>query len=236
MSQPGQALDAANIPRHIAVIMDGNGRWAKKRGLPRMFGHREGVKSLEEVLRACDSIGVRWLTVYAFSTENWSRPEDEVKGIMGLFCDTLDRKRPDFMKENVRLKVLGSRAGLSPQVLARIEENEAALAANTGITLCIAFNYGSRRELLEAAARCAASGKAPATEEEFSSLLWTAGIPDPDLLVRTSGEQRISNFLLWQCAYSEFYFTETLWPDFRREQLLEAVRCYQGRGRRFGGV
>ena len=234
--QPGPEPDAQNIPRHIAVIMDGNGRWAKKRGLPRMFGHREGVKSLEEVLRACSDIGVKWLTVYAFSTENWVRPEDEVKGIMHLFCETLDRKRDDFMKENVRLKVLGSRAGLPPEVLSSIDENEHALAANTGTTLNIAFNYGSRRELLDAAARCVSAGKAPATEDEFSALLYTAGTPDPELLIRTSGEERLSNFLLWQCAYSEFYFTETLWPDFRREQLLEAVRCYQGRKRRFGGI
>ena len=236
MSEQGPAPDAQNIPRHIAVIMDGNGRWAKKRGLPRMFGHREGVKSLEEVLRACSDIGVKWLTVYAFSTENWARPEDEVKGIMHLFCETLDRKRNDFMKENVRLKVLGRRAGLPPEVLSSIEDNEHALSANTGITLNIAFNYGSRRELMDAAAQCVAAGRVPATEEEFSSLLYTSGTPDPDLLIRTSGEERLSNFLLWQCAYSEFYFTETLWPDFRRDQLLEAVRRYQGRQRRFGGL
>ncbi|HOQ24837.1 MAG TPA: isoprenyl transferase [Bacillota bacterium] len=228
--------------QHLAIIMDGNGRWAKKRGLPRTAGHTEGLKRAREITEAVAELGIPYLTLFAFSTENWNRPAEEVGFLMDLFKRVLYDDVMDLQKNNVRLKFIGFRRNLQPELLKLMEEAEEFTAGNTTLQLNIALNYGSRGELVAAArsiAELAQKGKlAPEdlTEATFAEHLLTAGIPDPDLLIRPSGELRISNFLLWQCAYTEFYFTPVLWPDFDRAELFKALHDYTRRDRRFGRV
>jgi undecaprenyl diphosphate synthase len=229
-------------PAHVAIIMDGNGRWATSRGLPRVAGHREGVKAARAIVRAADAIGLRYLTLYAFSTENWSRPEDEVTMLMRLLEESIYRELPDLMGNNVRLRVIGRPTGVPLPVRRGLEHVVAETAKNTGLNLLVAFNYGGRDELLDAfralARRVQAGELAPDTisEAHVSGALYTDGVPDPDLLIRTSGEMRVSNFLLWQIAYTELWITPTLWPDFGPADLYRAVADFQRRSRRFGGV
>ncbi|MCE5312832.1 MAG: isoprenyl transferase [Nitrospiraceae bacterium] len=231
-------LKEQNMPKHIAVIMDGNGRWAKMRGLPRSEGHKRGVERLREILEAAKEAGVEVLSVYAFSIENWMRPEQEISVIMNLLETALKKDLLTFMKEKVRFKVIGNRQRLSPETRGIIEAVEEQTAGNNGITLQCALSYGGRDEVIRAVKKLMASGadQEAVTEESLSALLDTSDMPDPDLIIRTSGEQRLSNFLLWQSAYSEFYFTSTLWPDFTKEEFLEAIHEYQSRSRRFGAV
>jgi len=230
------------VPAHVAVIMDGNGRWATRRGLPRVAGHREGVKAARALVRAADSVGLRFLTLYAFSTENWSRPEDEVTTLMRLLEESIYRELPELMERNVQLRVIGRPTGVPLPVRRGIDHVVRETRANTGLTLLMAFNYGGRDELLDAfralAERVQAGELTPAdiSEAHVSQALYTDGVPDPDLLIRTSGEMRISNFLLWQIAYTELWMTPTLWPDFGPGDLYRAVAEFQRRTRRFGGV
>jgi undecaprenyl diphosphate synthase len=229
-------------PAHVAIIMDGNGRWATARGLPRIAGHREGVKAARAIVRAADAIGLRYLTLYAFSTENWSRPEDEVTMLMRLLEESIYRELPELMDNNVRLRVIGRTAGVPLPVRRGLDHVVTETEKNTGLTLLVAFNYGGRDELLDAfralARRVQAGELAPdgISEADVSGALYTDGVPDPDLLIRTSGEMRVSNFLLWQIAYTELWITPTLWPDFAPADLYRAVADFQGRTRRFGGV
>lgn len=227
-----------NMPKHIAVIMDGNGRWAKMRGLPRSEGHKQGVERLREVLGTAKDAGIEVLSVYAFSIENWMRPEQEISVIMNLLETALKNDLLTFMKEGVRFRVIGNRQKLSPETRGIIEAVEQETSGNKEITLQCALSYGGRDEIIRAAKKLMASGADPesVTEESLSALMDTSGLPDPDLIIRTSGEQRLSNFLIWQSAYSEFYFTSTLWPDFTKEEFLEAIHEYQSRSRRFGAV
>ena len=229
------------IPRHIAIILDGNGRWAKKRGLPRTAGHAAGAETFRRIATYCKNIGVNYLTVYAFSTENWSRPEEEVKSIMKLLDRYLREAIATMERDHIKMKILGDVSILSSSLRAEIEETNEISSRYEGFQANICLNYGGRAEILQAAKRYAvdaSKGIAPAdlTEEAFSSYLYSAGIPDPDLLIRPGGEKRISNFLLWQCAYSEFYFTDVLWPDFTPEELDKAIAEFSRRDRRFGGV
>ena len=234
-------FDAARVPAHVAVIMDGNGRWASKRGLPRLAGHSAGAKAVREVIVAAIEIGLSYLTIYSFSSENWSRPKDEVTGLMSLFVEVLERELANLQRMRVRVLVIGAMEDLPGVTRAAFERVIANTDHNDGLTLVVALNYGARGEIVEAAralAREVASGTLnPAAIDEalFASRLYTADIPDPDLLIRTSGEMRVSNFLLWQIAYSELWVTATLWPDFDRNDLLKAVVDYQQRDRRFGG-
>ena len=237
-----EGLDPARLPRHIAVIMDGNGRWAKSRSLPRVMGHREGVEALKRMLRLCSDWGVGALTAYAFSTENWNRPGEEVSFLMTLFERVLARELEALEREQVRIRFLGDLSPLPPGLQQLIADATARTAANTGIHFNVCTNYGSRAELVRAArslAERAARGELdPSAIDEalLSAVLHTAGELDPDLLIRTSGEQRISNFLLWQLAYAELHITDVLWPDFDQQALVAALLDYQGRQRRFGGV
>ncbi|MDF1823444.1 MAG: isoprenyl transferase [Verrucomicrobiales bacterium] len=230
------------IPRHIAIIMDGNGRWAKARDLPRREGHRAGAASVESSLETCGEIGVEYLTLYAFSSENWKRPEAEVTALMGLLAHFLKEKTPTLMKNNIRLQVIGQIERLPASNRRALEKTMAVTAENDGLTLVVALSYGSREEIVGATRKlmqAAVDGQIrpeDLTEERFSASLDTAGMPDPDLLIRTSGESRLSNFLLWQISYAEIYITKDYWPDFGRDQLLEAVADFQGRQRRFGGI
>lgn len=235
-------LDPDLLPRHVAVIMDGNGRWARQRGLPRVMGHRAGVEALKRTLRLCGQWGIGALTAYAFSTENWNRPDEEVSFLMTLFERVLEREIEALDKEQVRVRFLGDLEQLSAPLQAQINDATARTAENTGIHLNICTNYGGRRELVRAARRLAERAAAGTLdpsridEEIFEAELHTAGMVDPDLLIRTSGEQRISNFLLWQLAYAELHITEVLWPDFGYDHLQQAFVDYQGRRRRFGGL
>ena len=237
-----ESVRAQPVPAHVAIIMDGNGRWATQRGLPRVAGHREGVKAARAIVRAADAVGLRFLTLYAFSTENWSRPEDEVSMLMSLLEEAIYRELPDLMARNVRLRVIGRPGGVPLPIRRGIDRVVEATRDNTGLTLVMAFNYGGRDELLEAvralAVRVQAGELAPAaiSEADVSAALYTRDIPDPDLLIRTSGEMRVSNFLLWQIAYTELWITPTLWPDFGARDLYRALVDFQGRTRRFGGV
>jgi undecaprenyl diphosphate synthase len=236
------ALDPARLPRHVAVIMDGNGRWAKQRNLPRVMGHRQGVEALKSTLRRCSDWGIGALTAYAFSTENWNRPGEEVSFLMALFERVLERELLALEQEQVRIRFLGDLEPLPEGLRERIADATARTAANTGIHFNVCTNYGGRAELVRAArqlAARAARGKLDPSaidEASFAAELHTAGDCDPDLLIRTSGEQRISNFLLWQLAYAELHITEVLWPDFDEAALLAALLDFQGRQRRFGGV
>lgn len=228
-------------PAHIGIIMDGNGRWAKKRLQPRSMGHRAGAQNFRTITRYASRIGVKVLTVYAFSTENWSRPADEVGALMGLFKDYLREALRDFMDENIRVRFIGDVSAFAPDLRELIAEVEKASAPKTGMVLNLAMNYGGRAEIVRAAqmfAREAQRGeRAPSEldEELFSRYLYTDGQPDPDLIIRPSGEQRVSNFLLWQCAYAEFVYFDILWPDFKTSDLDKAIEIYHSRQRRFGG-
>ncbi|RGY60552.1 isoprenyl transferase [Fusobacterium ulcerans] len=225
----------SKIPNHIAIIMDGNGRWAEKRGLPRTLGHKEGANALRKIITYAGKIGVKYLTVYAFSTENWKRSKDEVDALMFLFKTYLKNEEKSIMKNNVRFLVSGRKDDVSPSLLEAIKKLEDKSKNNTGLTLSIAFNYGGRAEIVDAVNSILKSGIDNLAEEDFSKYLYN-NIPDPELLVRTSGELRISNFLLWQIAYSEIYITDALWPDFDEKELDKAIESYNGRDRRFGGV
>ena len=233
--------EASRVPRHIAIILDGNGRWAKKRGLPRTAGHAVGAETFRKIATYCKDIGVEYLTVYAFSTENWKRPEGEVAAIMKLLGKYLQEAIDTMERDHIRMKVLGGLEELSPELRAMVERTDEISRKYAGFQANICLNYGGRDEILRAARRYArdyAEGKADAelTEEGFASYLYSAGIPDPDLLIRPGGEQRISNFLLWQCAYTEFYFTDVLWPDFSPAELDKAIAVFNSRDRRYGGV
>lgn len=221
------------VPNHIAIVMDGNGRWASKRFLPRVAGHKKGVDSLHRCIRACMQRGVGVVTVFAFSSENWSRPAEEVSGLMNLFALALSREVPQLKAEGVQLHFAGERAGLSVKVAAGIAQAELMTASNSRLILNICFNYGGRWDIVQAAAKVAAQGN-PVTEQNLSAALALAHVADPDLVIRTGGEQRISNFLLWQTAYSEFVFSDKLWPDFDEAALDLAIDSFNQRERRFG--
>ena len=235
---PGADEVLTRVPAHVAIIMDGNGRWARKRGLPRIAGHRAGTENIRQVLEAATDFGIGTLTVYAFSTENWRRPDDEVQGLFGLFNEFMRRELDALDRAGVRLVHIGRREGIPADMLASIEQCVVRTAKNTRITLNVAFNYGGRAEIVDAVARLIREGADPAsvTEDLFSQYLYTGTMPDPDLIIRTGGDLRLSNFLLWQAAYSEFYSTETFWPDFHRDELRKALMVFQQRERRFGGV
>jgi len=231
-----------NLPVHIGIIMDGNGRWAQKRSLPRQAGHRRGAQTFREITRYCEKIGIKYLTVYAFSTENWRRPKPEVDGLMKLFKEYLEESLTDFRNENIRTRFIGDISALSPDIRELMREAEELTKDKTGLCLNIAINYGGREELANAAKRIArdvAEGRLSVdeiTEEQFEKYLYTAGQPDPDLILRPSGEYRTSNFLLWQSAYAEYVFMDVLWPDFKPDDLDRALHEYAKRNRRFGGV
>lgn len=235
-----QQIDMSRLPKHIAVIMDGNGRWAKTQGKPRVFGHKNGVDAVREVTEICAEIGVQYLTLYAFSTENWSRPAAEVGALMALLVEAVRNELKTLNKNNIRLHAIGDLNKLPPASRKALMEGIEATKNNTRMTLVLALNYSSRWEIVQASRLIAEDVKlgkldpASIDEEVFSSYLSTRDIPDPELLIRTSGEQRISNYLLWQIAYAELYFTEVFWPDFKKKNLLEAILDYQKRERRFG--
>lgn len=227
-----------DIPTHIAIIMDGNGRWAKNKNLPRSFGHKKGANSVREVIEQAAEIGVKYLTLFAFSSENWKRPIEEVNDLMDLLRYYLDKEVENLIQNGFKLKIIGEREKLPGDILAKIEEVEARTKLNNGLCLCIALNYGARQEIISAAKKyaeyLALAKDFKLNEENFREFLYAGDVPDPDLLIRTSGELRISNFLLWQLAYTELYFTDILWPDFGKKQLLDAILSYQNRNRRFG--
>jgi undecaprenyl diphosphate synthase len=230
------------IPRHLGVIMDGNGRWAKQRGKRRTEGHVEGVKSLRGLVEHCITYGVRYLTVFSFSSENWSRPPDEVSFIFNLLRRFVASDLQRLIRNNVQVRIIGAREGLDPSLVRLIEDVEAKTSANTGLTLIVAFNYGSKAEIVAAArhlAREVAAGRLDPDEideDRFGNALYTAGLPDPDVIIRTSGEQRLSNFLLWQAAYAEFVFVDEHWPDFDEASFLRVLEAFTQRDRRFGGI
>ncbi|MGL5277690.1 MAG: isoprenyl transferase [Cetobacterium sp.] len=223
------------VPNHIAIIMDGNGRWAKEKGMPRTYGHKAGADTLRKILTSCGELGIKYLTVYAFSTENWKRAKEEVDTLMFLFKTYLKNEKKLLMKNNVKFLVSGRKEGVSKDLLVEISKLEEATKGNTGITLNIAFNYGGRAELVDAIKEIVKNNEKEITEETVEKYLYNQ-LPDPELLIRTSGEMRISNFLLWQIAYSEIYVTDTYWPDFNKDELIKAIESYQKRDRRFGGV
>ncbi|MCI8553656.1 MAG: isoprenyl transferase [Clostridiales bacterium] len=230
------------LPQHIGIIMDGNGRWAKRRGLPRQAGHGYGARVFRTITKYCEKIGIRYVTVYAFSTENWRRPQEEVDAIMNLLRDYLRESLRDFQKENIRTRFIGEREALAPDIRALIEEAESSTAHKTGMVLNIALNYGGRDELVHAMRSLAEEVKAgrlspeEIDETRISDRLYTAGQPDPDMILRPSGEYRLSNFMIWQAAYSEYVFQDILWPDYRQKDLDAALEEYARRNRRFGGI
>jgi undecaprenyl diphosphate synthase len=233
-------IDSSKLPAHVAIIMDGNGRWAKQRGLDRIFGHQQGVNAVRELIETAAELGIRFLTLYAFSTENWGRPDEEVTALMGIMVQSLSNETETLLKNNIRLKAIGDINRLAEDVTARLDETIELTSVSTGLTLIIALSYSSRWEIAMAARNISADVKKGTldplsiTEENFEKYLTTYGIPDPELLIRTSGELRISNFLLWQVAYTEFYFTEILWPDFGKDDFYNAIIDFQKRERRFG--
>lgn len=234
------AAGPVKLPHHLAIIMDGNGRWAKARMLPRLMGHRKGVETVRMIVEESSRIGIAYLTLFAFSAENWSRPKTEVRSLMNLLKKYISREVPRMMRNNVRFNVIGNRNDLPADVCQALDEAMANTARNSGMTLTLALSYGSRQEILQAAKLFAVDvvqGRVPPeslSEDAFSGYLYTAGLPDPDLLIRTSGEMRISNFLLWQLAYAELYFTDINWPDFNCQELHRAIADFQSRERRFG--
>jgi undecaprenyl diphosphate synthase len=235
-------MSELKIPNHVAIILDGNGRWAKKRMLPRNMGHVQGAKNVEQIIEDAHNLGIKYLTVYAFSTENWKRPQDEVNALMKLLKDYLKNCIKRANKNNMRVRVIGDKTRLEKSIQEKIVELEEISAANTGINFTIAINYGSRDEMVRAMRHmmedCQNGELLPSevSEEVFETYLDTKDLPDPDLLIRTSGELRLSNYLLWQLAYTEFYFTDVLWPDFNKAELIKAIEYYNGRDRRFGAV
>lgn len=237
-----EQIDKSRLPEHVAIIMDGNGRWAKNQGKFRSFGHESGVLSVKDIVEGCSDIGIKYLTIYAFSTENWNRPIDEVNALMELLIATINNETDTLNKNNIRLNAIGDIASLPQKCIDDLKSAMDKTAKNTSCTLTLALSYSSKWEILEAAKKLAQQVVDQKlkideiTEAEFSSQLTTVGMPDPELMIRTSGEHRISNFLLWQMAYTELYFTEILWPDFRKEDLFEAIVDYQKRERRFGKI
>jgi undecaprenyl diphosphate synthase len=235
-------LDPARLPRHLAIIMDGNGRWARSRGLPRIEGHRRGVKSVRVVVEECSRLGLEQLTLYCLSSENWKRPAHELSLLLRLLEQYVIEERSEIMRQGIRFSTIGRREGLNPGVWAEVQKTIDCSRDNTGMRLCLALNYGSRGELVDAVRRISEQVRAgqlqpeDIDEDTVSSQLYTAGMPDPDLIVRTAGEMRVSNFLLWQISYAELWVTETYWPDFRKQQLFEALQDYATRDRRFGGL
>lgn len=235
-----EKMDKNRLPRHVAIIMDGNGRWAKAKGKDRSFGHQEGVVSVRKIMDAVTQLGLKYLTLYTFSTENWNRPEEEVQALMSLLVSAIHRETPDMMKKNVRLTAIGDLSRLREDAYNTLQECIDTTSANTGTTLVLALSYSSRWEITRAARQLAQEvleqkiNPNDITEAMVSDHLTTKNIPDPDLLIRTGGEKRISNFLLWQLSYAEFFFTDVFWPDFREEELYEAILYYQQRERRFG--
>ena len=230
-------LQSEKLPRHIAIIMDGNGRWAQQRHLPRIMGHRKGIETVREVVRECRQLGIKVLTLYAFSTENWRRPKAEIRALMALLKKFIRSETRELHQNNIKVNMIGDLGKLPEDVMPFVQEIMDATRGNTGMILNLALSYSGRDEIIRAMRRLLAEGRHPAleiTEELFSSYLDTAGQPDPDLLIRTSGELRVSNFLLWQIAYSELYITDMLWPDFEKEELYKALRDFQTRRRRFG--
>lgn len=231
-----------NVPTHVAIIMDGNGRWAASKGMPRNYGHKKGSDTVEEITQVSSDLGIKYLTIYAFSTENWVRPQDEVTALMKLLREYIRRCIKKAAKNNMRVRIIGDRSRLAPDICELITELESSSEENTGLNFQIAINYGSRDEISRAVRRIVADANsggidpADITEETFSEYLDTRGIPDPDLLIRTSGEMRLSNYLLWQLAYTELYFTEVPWPAFTKEDLIKAIEDFNGRHRRFGNV
>lgn len=233
---PLRAAPKPIVPRHVAIVMDGNGRWAASRGLPRAEGHRRGAQAARRAVEAAGHAGVEWLTLFGFSSENWGRPEEEVRDLMGLLRFYLRNEVASLVKEGVRLRVIGERGRFSADIMDLIDEAEARTAGCAGLNLSIALSYGGRADIVQAARAAIRAGIAPEALDEatFAGFLSTVGQPDPDLLIRTSGEQRLSNFLLWQCAYSELHFTPVLWPDFDAQHLAEAIASFGARDRRFG--
>ncbi len=235
-------LDRTNLPRHIAVIMDGNGRWAKKRGASRLLGHKNGVASVRSIVEACVDIKLEYLTIYAFSTENWSRPEDEVKGLFKLILNSLLDELEDLGRKNIKVQFIGTDLGLNEDYRNKLLTESQKTWGNTGLNFNIAFNYGGRLEMIDAVKKISQLVKENKIEPDqinsklIEAYLYTANMPDPDLVIRTSGEKRLSNFLIWQTAYAELYFTDVLWPDFRKDGFIEAIVEYQRRQRRFGGI
>jgi undecaprenyl diphosphate synthase len=238
MSKDRPSEIPSQVPAHVAIIMDGNGRWARRRGLPRLAGHRAGVDNLRRVLEAAAEFGIRYLTIYAFSTENWSRPPDEVRGLLNILEDVIDRELQSLNKNGVQLRHIGRLERLSPELQAKVHQAVEMTQHNERLVLNIAWNYGGRDEIVQAVRHMMENGVLPdeVDEDLVSRYLYTAGIPDPDLIIRTSGELRVSNFLIWQGAYAEWYVTPTFWPDFGRDELLEALWEYARRDRRFGRV
>jgi undecaprenyl diphosphate synthase len=243
-AQPAPSLEipTERLPRHVAIIMDGNGRWARQRGLPRFAGHRAGAKSVRLIVEECARLKLKQLTLYSFSTENWNRPADEVAMLMDLYVEYMRSQRQLLIENNIQFVQIGRREGLPAPVLEELERTLEATRANTGMTLCLAINYGSRMEITDAvraiADKVQSGALAPAqiSEQTIGDHLYTAGMPDPDLLVRTAGEMRISNYLLWQISYAEFYVTDVAWPEFSIQELHKALRNFVGRNRRYGGV
>jgi len=237
-----KSLDMKKLPKHIAIIMDGNGRWADRRNLPRVAGHKAGIDSVQEVVEICGELGIQVLTLYAFSAENWRRPPLEINALMKLLLDQLHEQTPDLNEKNVRVNVIGDTDRLPRKVIYELQRSIDVTKNNTGLILNLALSYGGRQEILRATKSIVSeveSGKlklSDINEDVFAKYLYTSELPDPDIIIRTSGELRISNFLLWQCAYSEFYITDVLWPDFRKKHLLLALISYQRRKRRFGGI
>jgi undecaprenyl diphosphate synthase len=235
-------IDKDDLPKHIAIIMDGNGRWAQERGLPRTAGHRVGIDRIKEIIKAADKSGIQIITFFAFSAENWSRPKKEVDMLMRSLNNFLVREANELDKNNIRLRVIGRDEPIPEYLQVKIRETEERTRRNTGLIVVLALNYGARQEILDAVKKITASAIADKTKvndlgiEEFSQYLYTAGLPDPDLLIRTSGEMRISNFLLWQISYAELYFPKKYWPEFKGKDLEEAIKVYQKRERRFGGI
>ncbi|MFA5975610.1 MAG: isoprenyl transferase [Elusimicrobiota bacterium] len=229
-------IDQTRLPRHIAIIMDGNGRWARQRHLPRIFGHRAGIASVRDIVRACGELGVGFLTLYAFSSENWTRPNTEISALMRLLEEYLEKELPELQKNNVCLRAIGRLEALPQGAQKRLGHVIQATSRNTGLVLMLALNYGGRQEIVDAANRAIRDQVKRLDEKILSHYLYAPDCPDPDLLIRTSGEMRISNFLLWQLAYAELYMTNTPWPEFRRHHLFQAITDYQQRERRFGGL
>lgn len=235
-----EQINTQKVPQHIAIIMDGNGRWAKQQGENRIYGHYEGVNSVRAVVEAAGEVGVKFITLYAFSTENWNRPKEEVDALMELLVSTISAETPQLNKKNVRLQAIGNLNSLPPACLQELNESIELTSKNTGLTLVLALSYSSKWELIDAVKQIATQVKKgdldinAISEKQIEQCLCTKNIPDPELMIRTSGEHRISNFLLWQLAYAEFYFTDKLWPDFRKDDLYEAILNYQNRERRFG--
>jgi undecaprenyl diphosphate synthase len=235
-------ISPERLPRHVAIIMDGNGRWARQRGFPRFAGHRAGAKTVRLVVEECARLGLQQLTLYSFSTENWNRPAEEVSLLMDLYVEYMRSQRQLLIDNNIQFVQIGRRDGLPKLVLEELQNTLDATKHNTGMTLCLAINYGSRMEITDAVRRIALEVRAgtlspdQVTEQTISERLYTAGMPDPDLLIRTAGEMRVSNYLLWQISYAEFYVTDVFWPEFGVEELYKALRDFVGRNRRFGGV